>query len=67
MINFYDFTVGGKRYIEPHEGQKTVLKSNARFKVVCCGRRFGKSVLAINTLLEHCWLRSCVVVEVWAD
>jgi len=58
MINFYDFTVGGKRYTEPHEGQKTVLKSNARFKVVCCGRRFGKSVLAINTLLEHCLANS---------
>jgi phage terminase large subunit len=53
MINFYEFTVRGVTYTEPHEGQKKVLQSDARFKVVCCGRRFGKSVLAVNTLLEH--------------
>jgi len=58
VINFYDFTLGGVRYTEPHEGQKKVLTSRARYKVVCCGRRFGKSVLAINTLLEHALLNS---------
>lgn len=53
MVNFYEFTVRGKTFNTPHEGQLKVLKSKARYKVVCCGRRWGKSVLAVNTLLEH--------------
>jgi hypothetical protein len=52
-VNFYNFLVDGKEYNEPHEGQKVILNSKARYKVVCCGRRFGKSILAVNTLLEH--------------
>jgi len=51
--NFYHFLVDSKEYNEPHEGQKVILNSKARYKVVCCGRRFGKSILAVNTLLEH--------------
>lgn len=58
MINFYDFTVRGKRYTEPHEGQRAVLASNARFKVLCCGRRWAKTTLEINTLLEQGFLNS---------
>lgn len=30
----------------PHKGQRTVLRSPARFKVLMCGRRWGKSVIA---------------------
>ena len=30
----------------PHTGQNEVLKSNARFKVLMCGRRWGKSLIA---------------------
>ncbi len=30
----------------PHPAQKTVLDSKARFKVLMCGRRFGKSLIA---------------------
>lgn len=30
-----------------HKAQLPIIKSPARFKVVCCGRRFGKTVLGI--------------------
>lgn len=52
-ISFYTFTVNGKTYDKAHEGQKEILGNKARYKVVCCGRRFGKTILAVNTLLEH--------------
>ena len=32
--------------------QKIVAESDKRFKVVCAGRRFGKSVLALRTIAE---------------
>ena len=31
---------------EPHINQKRILDSSARFRVVMCGRRFGKSELS---------------------
>jgi len=31
---------------EPHPAQREILASAARFRVVCCGRRFGKSLLS---------------------
>lgn len=33
------------RLPRPHEGQRKVLRSSARFKVVICGRRWGKSLV----------------------
>lgn len=33
---------------KPHEGQKSVLESQARFKVLMCGRRWGKSLISRN-------------------
>jgi len=33
---------------KPHEGQRAVLESNARFKVLMCGRRWGKSLISKN-------------------
>jgi phage FluMu gp28-like protein len=37
----------------PHQGQNEVLKSNARFKVLLCGRRWGKSLISqIITILS---------------
>lgn len=33
---------------KPHEGQKSVLESDARFKVLMCGRRWGKSLISKN-------------------
>jgi len=30
----------------PHPAQEKVLKSKARFRVLMCGRRFGKSLIS---------------------
>jgi hypothetical protein len=32
----------------PHEAQAQVIAEASRFNVVCCGRRFGKTMLGIN-------------------
>jgi hypothetical protein len=37
---------------EPHEAQEQILNEAQRFNVLCCGRRFGKSALAVNLLCE---------------
>ena len=36
----------------PHRGQKRIHKSRARFKVVACGRRFGKTLMACNAIVK---------------
>lgn len=35
---------------KPHSGQQKVLDEQARFNVICCGRRWGKSKLATRIL-----------------
>lgn len=35
----------------PHEAQRRVIAEAARFNVVCCGRRFGKTTLGVDRLL----------------
>lgn len=42
---------GGKVTSAPHPGQEQVIRSPARFKVIVCGRRWGKTLLAIVTIL----------------
>jgi hypothetical protein len=37
---------------EPHINQQKILSEAKRFNTVCCGRRWGKSVLAVNLLSE---------------
>lgn len=34
----------------PHRGQKPILASTSRYRVVACGRRFGKTTLGVNRL-----------------
>lgn len=34
-----------------HEAQRQIVKSNARFKVIRAGRRFGKTILAVELML----------------
>lgn len=36
----------------PHPAQEQVLNEAERFNVLCCGRRWGKSALAVNLLSE---------------
>lgn len=37
---------------KPHDAQKQVLDSDARFRVMMCGRRFGKSLISQNISIE---------------
>lgn len=37
----------------PHPAQKQVLDSDARFKVLMCGRRFGKSLVSQNISIQR--------------
>lgn len=36
----------------PHPGQRDILKGLRRFNVIACGRRFGKTILGTNRLVE---------------
>ena len=38
--------------LQLHSGQMKVFKSKARFKVVCAGRRWGKSMLSIALMIK---------------
>lgn len=38
---------------EPHEGQRSVRESDSRFRIVACGRRWGKTELAAHELFEE--------------
>src|SRR4051794_36451536 len=35
-----------------HPAQQQIRKSKARFRVVACGRRFGKSTLALEEMID---------------
>lgn len=37
---------------KPHKGQLPMHQSNARFKIAACGRRFGKTYMAINEVVK---------------
>lgn len=37
---------------KPHAAQQQVLNEAKRFNVLCCGRRWGKSAMAVNLLCE---------------
>ena len=38
---------------KPHAAQRAVLESPARFRVMMCGRRFGKSLISQNISIEN--------------
>lgn len=38
---------------KPHIAQQTVLNSSARFRVMMCGRRFGKSLISQDISIDH--------------
>ena len=42
------------RLNKPHEAQLEVIRSSARFNVVACGRRWGKTALAAEYLVPRC-------------
>jgi hypothetical protein len=42
-----------KKNVIPHAGQQLVLNSRARFRIMNCGRRWGKTVLAAKIAIQH--------------
>lgn len=46
------------KFKRPHPGQEQVLNSPARFKVVACGRRWGKTELGMTTILLAAWMQN---------
>lgn len=64
------------QFIKPHPGQETILTSKARFRIVACGRRFGKTALGQLAILEavldgkQCWWLAptyAMASQVWRD
>ena len=60
----------------PHKAQARVLASRQRFNVLCCGRRWGKTTLGVNRLVERalpgnpvawCSPSYRMLTEVWRD
>lgn len=61
----------------PHPGQMTIMKSKHRFRVVACGRRFGKTEVGKWLILDYamnrnyaCWWVSPtyrMASQVWRD
>ncbi len=39
----------------PRKSEREILESPARFKIACCGRRWGKTLTALNWLLKAAW------------
>src|SRR5262252_1950149 len=42
----------GLQLTEPHAAQLRVIQEAKRFNVVCCGRRWGKTVLGMDRLIH---------------
>ncbi len=62
--------------MKPHSGQERILRSEARFRVVACGRRFGKTETGKLALLcrfltgGRCWWLAPTLLmadQVWRD
>lgn len=41
------------KVIVPHAAQLPIMENDSRFQVVCCGRRFGKTVIGAKKCLLH--------------
>lgn len=61
-IDKYGTVING---YEPHESQVLVHDSNSRFKVCVCGRRFGKTTLALNELYKWAWINTDKLARCW--
>lgn len=47
-----------RRYVlrsqwEPHDGQRAIMTRDTRFRIIACGRRWGKSEMAAHIALER--------------
>jgi len=55
-----------KTIFNPHKGQLEVIRSDARWRVVNCGRRWGKTTLAVNEMLAYASLKPKSLVVYFA-
>src|SRR5579875_2124235 len=39
----------------PHKGQRVLHRSEARFRVATCGRRWGKTYACANEIVKFAW------------
>ena len=53
---------------EPHEGQLEVIQAfdDYRFRILNCGRRFGKTVLSVNEMLSYAYFRGGSLIVYYA-
>ena len=42
-----------------HQAQTRIAKSRHRFRVICCGRRFGKTTLAVEEIRAKAFSKPC--------
>lgn len=47
-----------------HENQKKIAKDKTRFRVICCGRRFGKTTLALEEIKGKALSKSCRIAYI---
>ncbi len=61
---------------KPHAGQSRIYREKRRFNVIACGRRFGKTIIGTNLLIEAAlegapvaWASPTykMLIEVWRD
>jgi hypothetical protein len=55
------------RRLDPHDGQKEILASSARFRTLAAGRRFGKSMIAAHEVVRHAALKPDQMIWVIAN
>ena len=48
-------TLAIKRTWEPHPAQRAVMDDGHRYRIVACGRRWGKSEMAAHITFEYAW------------
>lgn len=41
---------------KPHAAQRQMHESTARFRIATCGRRFGKTYMAVNEVMRHAYV-----------
>lgn len=49
----------------PHPAQVEIHEDPTRFRICVCGRRFGKTVLALNEALKAAWLNQDRLARIW--
>lgn len=67
MIKVSDEKLQKKLGFYPHEFQKNIIENNSRFKVICAGRRGGKSLLSAYLIVKEALLDNKLIWIVAPD